>query len=51
MKHQQDIAGSRMALLVLSARSKQIEDLDPIIPFVLAELLTIQPGQVVRVGG
>ncbi len=49
MEHEQDLANRRIAVLVLGARSNQIEDLAPIIPAALAALRGIQPGRVVRV--
>ena len=48
MGRQQNLEDRKIALLVLSAPSNQIEDLRPLIPLALAR---IQPGQVVRVGG
>jgi predicted nuclease of predicted toxin-antitoxin system len=50
MGHQQNVADCKIALLVLSARSNQIEDLEPMIPAARVALRSIQPGQVVRVG-
>ena len=50
MEHEQNLANRKIALLVLDARSNQIEDLAPVIPSALAALRGIQPGQVVRVG-
>ena len=50
MQFQQNIANRRIALLVLCARSNQIEDLAPILPATLAVLHSIEPGSVVRVG-
>jgi predicted nuclease of predicted toxin-antitoxin system len=47
--HQQNLAGRRIALLILVAPSNQIEDLAPIAPAALAALADIQAGSVVRV--
>jgi predicted nuclease of predicted toxin-antitoxin system len=47
--HQQNLAGRRIALLILLAPSNQIEDSAPIAPAALAALADIQPGSVVRV--
>ena len=44
------ITNRTIALLVLGARSNQIEDLTPFIPAALAALRDIRPGQIVRVG-
>ncbi len=51
MEYQQSVASREIALLVLNARSNQIEDLEPLIPATLIALRSIKPGQVVRVGG
>jgi predicted nuclease of predicted toxin-antitoxin system len=51
MRYQQTFTGRRLALLVLAARSNQIEDLAPIVPAALEALHDIQPGRVVHVGG
>jgi len=50
MEYEQNLANREIALLVLGARSNQIEDLAPIIPATLDALRGIQPGQIVRVG-
>lgn len=50
IEHQQEFANRKIAVLVLSARSNQIEDLAPIVPAALGALRTIRPGQVLRVG-
>jgi hypothetical protein len=47
--HQQNLAGRRIALLILVAPSNQIEDSAPIAPAALAALADIQSGSVVRV--
>ncbi len=50
MGYEQNLANRKIALLVLSARSNQIEDLMPIVPAALAALRNIQPGQILKVG-
>lgn len=50
MEYEQNLTNRYISLLVLDARSNQIEDLTPIIPAALAALREIQPGQIVRVG-
>jgi predicted nuclease of predicted toxin-antitoxin system len=40
----QDLAGLRIAVIVLRARSNKIEDLSPLVPKVLALLGALQPG-------
>ena len=49
-EHQQNLSQRRIAMLLLVARSNQIEDLAPIVPAALKALDVIGPGQVVRVG-
>jgi hypothetical protein len=51
MERQQNVANRKIALLVLSAISNQIEDIEPLIPAALIALRDIQPGQVLRIGG
>ena len=48
-EHQQT-SRRRIPILLLVARSNQIEDLAPIVPAALKALGVIGPGQVVRVG-
>ena len=43
---QQDLAGLRIALIVLRARTNNIEDLGPLMPQVLLLLASVQPGTV-----
>ena len=45
MAYEQNLADRNIALLVLGARSNQIEDLAPIIPAALDALRGIQPGR------
>jgi predicted nuclease of predicted toxin-antitoxin system len=47
--HQQNMAGRGLALVILVARSNQIEDLLPLVPVALATLDRLRPGSVVRV--
>ena len=47
---QQSLAGFRIAVVVLRARSNKIEDLSPLVPEVVALLPALKPGQVVMVG-
>ncbi|MGO4884298.1 MAG: DUF5615 family PIN-like protein [Bryobacteraceae bacterium] len=49
IQHQQNLAGRRIAILVLGAQSNQIEDLAPLIPTALAALRSIAPGRVATV--
>jgi len=50
LEYQQDLANRQIAMLVISALSNQIEDLEPVVPHVLTALRNIRPGRVVRVG-
>ena len=47
---QQSLAGFRIAVVVLQARSNKIEDLSPLVPKVVALLPELKNGQLVRVG-
>jgi len=48
--YQQNLAGRKIAVLVLRARSSRIQDLIPVVPACLAALHSIKSGSVVRVG-
>jgi predicted nuclease of predicted toxin-antitoxin system len=50
IEYEQNLANRRMAVLLLTARSNQIEDLEPIIPAALTALRSIHPGSAIRVG-
>src|SRR5271168_2941199 len=50
IEYEQDLANRRIAVLVLAARSNQLEDLTPFLPDARVALGTLQPGRVVRVG-
>ena len=47
--HQQNLAGRKIALLILVAPSNRLADLEPLVPAALAALDAIEPGSVVRV--
>jgi hypothetical protein len=47
---QQNLAGFRIAVIVLRARSKKIEDLSPLVPEIVALLPMLKPGQMMIVG-
>lgn len=47
--HQQNHTGRKIALVILQARSNDIDDLKPLVPGVLEALLRIQPGEILRV--
>ena len=50
ISHQQPTSGRRIAMLVLHARTNQLEDLTPLVAAILTALSTIQPGQQVALG-
>jgi predicted nuclease of predicted toxin-antitoxin system len=50
VEYQQNLTNRRIALLVLAARSNQLEDLLPLVPEALAALEDIGPGNIARVG-
>jgi predicted nuclease of predicted toxin-antitoxin system len=47
--YQQNLAGSPLALLVLTAQSTALEDLIPLVPALLRAIEKAQPGSVTRV--
>lgn len=49
LKHQQNLAASGVAFVVLIAPNNTLESLKPLIPQVQKALTTIQPGQVIEV--
>jgi hypothetical protein len=51
IEYQQNLAKFNIAVLALSARSNQIEDLAPIVPKALTTLRGIRPGQLIKIGG
>lgn len=51
LQYQQNMTGLRIGVVVIVARSSDIDDLRPLLPSVLEALGRIQPGQVTRVGG
>jgi len=46
---QQQVAGRRLAVIVLRVPSNKIEDISPLVPQLLAILAEVQPGTVNRV--
>lgn len=51
VEHQQNLTGLRIAVVIMVAASNDIDDLRPLVPFVLDALRTLQAGEVRRVGG
>ena len=50
VEHRENFADRKIALLLLVARSNQLEDLLPLIPEILFAVESVEPGNVVRVG-
>ena len=49
MEYQQNIPAARLGVIVLRARSTDIEVLRPLMPAVLAALPTVRPGVVIHI--
>ena len=50
IQHQQNLAGSEIAVLLIRAKSSRVADILPHIPACLLVLRSIKPGQVMQVG-
>jgi predicted nuclease of predicted toxin-antitoxin system len=50
IRYQQNLSGRSIAVLIVRAKSNDIDDILPFIPDCLAALHSIQPGEVVVVG-
>ena len=50
LSFQQDVGRFKVAVVVLVARGNRHSDLQPLIPNLLAVLLAVSPGQLIRVG-
>jgi hypothetical protein len=51
IEYEQNLAGRKIAIIIIHAKSNQLADLLPHAPACLAELRIGSPGLVVRVGG
>jgi len=51
IEYQQNLSTLNIAILALSAKSNQIENLAPIVPKALTALQGIRPGQFIKIGG
>ena len=51
IEYQQNLSNLNIAILALSAKSNQIEDLAPIVPAALTALQGIRPGQFLKIDG
>ena len=47
---QQNLAGRKIALLILRGPTNRLRDLAPLVPAALSTLGSIEPGDVVRIG-
>jgi predicted nuclease of predicted toxin-antitoxin system len=50
LRHQQNLTGRKIALLIVRARSNRVADLQPHFAACIEALRTIEPGTVVEVG-
>ena len=51
LNYQQNLAGHKIAMVILLARSNRLDQLSPLFPGCADALAIIKPGDVVRVGG
>ncbi len=51
IRYQQNMTGRRIAILVLRARSNDIDDIQRLVPDAITALRSILPGRVVEVSG
>jgi hypothetical protein len=51
VEYEQNLAGRKIAIIILRAKSNRLTDLLPHVPDCLSIMRSIQPGQVIRVGG
>ena len=50
IKYQQNMAGRKISIVILRAKTNRMTDLLPLMPACAEALLSIQPGRVVEVG-
>jgi len=50
IKHQQNLAGRKISVLIIRTASNDYEDIQPLIPAAIAALQSIRPGQFLEVG-
>jgi hypothetical protein len=51
MEFQQDLNRRNIAVIIVRPKSNRLKELLPHLPACLAHLDSIQPGQIVRIGG
>ncbi len=49
IEHQQNLTRRKIAIIVLHARSSRLNDLLPLVPACLANIKSIQPGQIATI--
>ena len=49
LEFQQNLAGARLGVVLLVARSLALEELRPLVPAALAAITRVRPGEVIRV--
>jgi hypothetical protein len=49
MPDQQNLAGRRIALVILCGPTNRLRDLEPLVPAAIEALATISPGEVIRI--
>jgi len=49
-EYEQNLAGRKIAILIVSAESNRLRDLLPLVPDILVALESLQPGQVLGIG-
>ena len=50
-EYQHDVSGRKLALIIFCTKSIRLKDLLPHVSACLTQLESIQPGQIVRIGG
>ena len=50
VEYEQNLAGRKIAIIILRARSNRLADLAPLVPGCIAEMRIIQAGRAVRIG-
>lgn len=50
VEYDQNLAGRKIAILILRAKSNRLADLLPLAPACLAGLRSVKPGEVLRIG-
>ena len=50
IRYQQNLAGRRIAVLIIRAKSSEIDDLLPHVPPCMVALQSIRPGDIVQIG-